>query len=111
MARISETTGGKMAAAIKASGAGADAGEVPSSGSEFADNNLSGDAGGGGWINQTGGFSALSEADQERAIQSHAEWQAKSEGNTFGVEDYVSYVQERQQERNAEAASFVNKKA
>ncbi|EIG6294475.1 conjugal transfer protein TrbL [Salmonella enterica] len=62
-------------------------------------------------MNQTGGFSELSEADQAQAMESHAEWQAKSEGNTFGVEDYVSYVQERQQERNAEAASFVNKKA
>ena len=119
MARIAETTGGKMAAAIKASGAGAasggdaGAGAAPSAGSEFTGNNLGGDGGGGGdgWINQTGGFSELSEADQAQAMESHAEWQAKSEGNTFGVEDYVSYVQERQQERNAEAASFVNKKA
>ncbi|WP_216355711.1 hypothetical protein [Alcaligenes faecalis] len=39
----------------------------------------------------------------------YAEWQAKSEGNTFDVEDYVSYVQERQQERNTEIDAFVNR--
>lgn len=115
MERIADTTGGKIAAAIKGSGTeavGAGAGAAPaapSAGSEFTGNNLGGDAGGGGWINQTGGFSELSEADQAQAMESHAEWQANSEGNTFGVEDYVSYAQERQQERNAEVASFVNK--
>ena len=115
MERIADTTGGKIAAAIKGSGTeavGAGAGAAPaapSAGSEFTGNSLGGDAGGGGWINQTGGFSELSEADQAQAMESHAEWQANSEGNTFGVEDYVSYAQERQQERNAEVASFVNK--
>lgn len=107
MDRIADTAGGKMAAAIKASGAGAGsdagAGAAPGTGSEFTGNNLGGDA--GGWINQTGGFSELSEADQARASESHAEWRAKNEGNTFGVEDYVLYMQERQQEQ----ASFLDK--
>jgi len=85
MDRIAKTTGGKMAAAIKASGAG----------------------GGDGWINQSGGFSALPKAAKAQAIKSHTEWQAKSKDNTLGVEDYVSYAQER----NAEIADFVNKKA
>ncbi|UPU47218.1 conjugal transfer protein TrbL [Xanthomonas translucens] len=62
-------------------------------------------------MNQTGGFASLSESDQEQARESHAQWQARSTSNTFGVEDYVSYVQERQQERKAEVASFVSKKA
>lgn len=97
MDRIADTAGGKMAAAIKASGAGAGSdagtGAAPSTGSEFTGNNLGGDA--GGWINQTGGFSELSEADPAQATESHAEWQAKNEGNTFGVEDYVLYMQER----------------
>ncbi|KTT31336.1 conjugal transfer protein TrbL [Pseudomonas oryzihabitans] len=110
--RIAGTTGGKIAAAIKSSGGGTD-----DNAGEFSGNSLGGDGGsfGGGsdsgWNNQTGGFSELSEADQDKARESHAAWQEKSPGNTFGVEDYVSYVQERQQERKAEVASFVNKKA
>lgn len=39
----------------------------------------------------------------------YAEWQAKSEGNTFNVEDYISYVQEPQQERNSEIDASVNR--
>jgi len=63
----------------------------------------SGDTGGGatpGWVAQTGGFDNLSPADQAKASAAHAEWQESNpERNTFGVNDYVSYVQERHQER------------
>ena len=86
------------------------AGDNVASGSDVLTSMWGGDGGGGdagGWINQTGGFGELSETDQMQAIESHAEWQAKNEGNAFDVEDYVSYAQER----NAEVASFVNKKA
>ena len=66
--------------------------------------------GGTGWINQTDGFDGLSREDQEEARQAHAEWQERDpEKHTFDVEDYVSYAQERQQERNSEIASFVKK--
>ncbi|MBA4501474.1 conjugal transfer protein TrbL [Marinobacterium sp. 3-1745] len=65
---------------------------------------------GTGWMNQTGGFDGLSSEDQEEARQAHAEWQERDpEKHTFDVEDYVSYAQERQQERNEEVASFVKK--
>lgn len=63
-----------------------------------------------GWMNQTGGFDDLSSEDQEEARQAHAEWQERDpEKHAFDVEDYVSYAQERQQERNEEVASFVKK--
>lgn len=62
------------------------------------------------WMNQIGGFDSLSREDQEEARQAHAEWQERNpEKHTFDVEDYVSYAQERQQERNEEVASFVKK--
>ncbi|EGR0728313.1 conjugal transfer protein TrbL [Vibrio cholerae] len=52
----------------------------------------------------------MSSEDQEEARQAHAEWQERDpEKHTFDVEDYVSYAQERQQERNEEVASFVKK--
>ncbi|MGO2319113.1 MAG: conjugal transfer protein TrbL [Vibrio toranzoniae] len=61
-------------------------------------------------MNKTGGFDSLSSEDQEKARQSHAEWQERDpEKHTSNVEDYVSYAQERQQERNEEVASFVKK--
>ncbi|ASG04979.1 conjugal transfer protein TrbL [Vibrio anguillarum] len=42
--------------------------------------------------------------------QAHAEWQERDpEKHTFDVEEYVSYAQARQQERNEEVASFVKK--
>jgi len=112
-ARISDTVGGKIAAAIKGTGEKAK-NATDSAGtdttSEFSGNSLGGDTGGGeGWINQTGGFNELSEADQKKAEKSHTEWKARSEGNTFGLDDYVSYVQERQQERRSEVENFVNK--
>ncbi|MBG5971836.1 conjugal transfer protein TrbL [Proteus vulgaris] len=66
--------------------------------------------GGTGWMNQTSGFDDLSSEDQEEARQAHAEWQERApEKHTFDVEDYVSYAQERQQERNEEVACFVKK--
>ncbi|HIF5682067.1 TPA: conjugal transfer protein TrbL [Vibrio parahaemolyticus] len=61
-------------------------------------------------MNKTGGFDSLSSEEQEKARQSHAEWLERDpEKNTSDVEDYVSYAQERQQERNEEVASFVNR--
>lgn len=64
----------------------------------------------GGWANQTGGFEALSSEDQNKARQSHAEWQACApEKNTSDVRDYVSYAQERQQDLNEEVSAFVNR--
>ncbi|HHX8632434.1 TPA: conjugal transfer protein TrbL [Vibrio diabolicus] len=61
-------------------------------------------------MNQTGGFDGLSSEDQEEALKAHAEWQERDpEKHPFDVEDYVSYAQERQQERNEEVASFVKK--
>ncbi|MFW1378337.1 conjugal transfer protein TrbL [Vibrio parahaemolyticus] len=58
-------------------------------------------------MNKTGGFDSLSSEDQEKARQSHAEWQERDpEKHTSDVEDYVSY----KQERNEEVASFVNRK-
>ncbi|WP_326570069.1 conjugal transfer protein TrbL [Vibrio antiquarius] len=61
-------------------------------------------------MNKTGGFDSLSSEDQEKARQSHAEWQERDpEKHASNVEDYVSYAQERQQERNEEVASFVKK--
>lgn len=108
--RVSETAGGKLAASIRASMEPSKADNTDAA--AFDGDSLGGagaTGGGDGWINQTGGFSKLSQADQAKAAESHAEWQAKSEGNTFGVEDYVSYVQERQQERNSEIDAFVNR--
>ncbi|EHM8621305.1 conjugal transfer protein TrbL [Escherichia coli] len=61
-------------------------------------------------MNQTGGFDGLSSEDQEEARKAHAEWQERDpEKHIFDVEDYVSYAQERQQERSEEVASFVKK--
>lgn len=124
MQRIGDTIGGKIAAAIKGQGAvpgqgGGETGNAGDSGSSdsgasdsspsFDSDSLSG-GNGGGWVNQSGGFDALSSEDQDKARQSHAEWQARDpEKHTFDVGDYVSYAQERQQERNEEVTSFVNK--
>lgn len=121
--RIAETTGGKIAAAINSLGqqqGDSDTGNTGDSGStdsgasddspSFDSDSLSGGGSDSGWINQTGGFDALSSEDQDIARQSHAEWQARDpKKHTFDVGEYVSYAQERQQERNEEVASFVNK--
>lgn len=109
--RVGETAGGKLAASIRESMEPAGDSGGDSSSATFEANSLGGEgsSGSGGWMHQTGGFSNLSEADQAQAMESHAEWQAKSQGNTFGVEDYVSYAQDRQQERNAEVEGFVSR--
>ncbi|WP_020405871.1 P-type conjugative transfer protein TrbL [Hahella ganghwensis] len=109
MGRIAETTGGKIATAIK--GMGSDSGDsIGSTGMDSGSGSEGSGSEGSGWINQTGGFSSLSPEDQEKASESHAEWQESNpERNTFDVEDYVSYVQEHQQQRNSEIAGFVNK--
>ncbi|MGL4447819.1 MAG: P-type conjugative transfer protein TrbL [Aeromonas sp.] len=98
--RVAQTTGGKMAAAIRAS--------APRAATEFSGNQLGPDA---SWLNQQGGFSQLSTADQQQARAAHAQWQKRSADNQLTLDDYVTYVQTRQQERNAEAAQFVQKDA
>lgn len=60
-----------------------------------------------GWISQSGGFSELSESDQEEARQ--ATLTGKPAKHTFDVEGCVDYAQEKQRERNEEIASFVIK--
>ncbi|MEZ8062662.1 MULTISPECIES: conjugal transfer protein TrbL [Vibrio] len=61
-------------------------------------------------MNQNEGFDGLSSEDQEEVRQAHAEWQERDpEKHIFDVEDYVSYSQEQQQERNEEVANFVKK--
>ena len=109
--KANQTVGGRLASSIRESmepKSDNDAGSVDqvSDTASFDSDSLSG--GNGGWVNQTGGFDALSSEDQDKARQSHAEWQARDpEKHAFDVGDYVSYAQERQQERNEEVASFV----
>ena len=56
-------------------GDGSSDGQSPSFGSD----SLGGQE---GWINQRGGFSELSESDQEEARQAHADWQERDPENT-----------------------------
>lgn len=111
--KANQTAGGRLASSIresmepKSDNYSGSADQVSDSAS-FDSDSLSG--GNCGWVNQTGGFDALSREDQDKARQSHAEWQARDpEKHTFDVEGYVSYAQERQQERNEEVASLVKK--
>lgn len=112
--KANQTAGGRLASSIRESmepKGDNDAGSADqvSDSASFDSDSLSG-GNGGGWVNQSGGFDALSSEDQDKARQSHAEWQARDpEKHTFDVGDYVSYAQERQQERNSEVASFVNR--
>lgn len=112
--KANQTAGGRLASSIRESmepNSNNDAGSADqvSDTASFDSDSLSG-GNGGGWVNQTGGFDALSNEDQDKARQSHAEWQARDpEKHTFDVGDYVSYAQKRQQERNEEVASFVNR--
>ncbi len=112
--KANQTAGGRLASSIRESmepKSDNDAGSADqvSDTASFDSDSLSG-GNGGGWVNQTGGFDALSSEDQDKARQSHAEWQARDpEKHTFDVGDYVSYAQERQHERNEEVASFVNR--
>lgn len=104
---VNQTAGGRLATSIRESmesnGDNKESVEGNSSLS-FDSDSLSGDN--GGWINKTSGFDSLSSEDQEKARQSHAEWQERDpEKNTSDVEDYVSYMQER----NEEIASFVKR--
>ncbi|MGO3215495.1 MAG: P-type conjugative transfer protein TrbL [Halomonas sp.] len=117
--KVGQTAGGRLASSIR-EGIGQsegsnneqdgdtteEGGDNPSFGSDSL-----GGSNEGSWINQTGGFDSLSNEDQANARQSHAEWQERdSEQHTFDVGEYVLYAQERQQERNDEVASFVNRK-
>jgi len=98
---IGETFGGRVADQIT--------GGASSEGGESATNTSSGASEGGGgsevsdrppdsWMSQSGGFDALSQEDQEVARDMHSEWKQRNpEGNTFGIDDYVGYVQERHQ--------------
>lgn len=53
------------------------------------------------WINQSGGFDALSEKNKQIAIQSHADWVERNpEKHTFDLKAYVEYVQERKAVRS-----------
>ncbi len=108
---VNQTAGGRLATSIRESmESNGDNNESANNNSSpsFSSDSLSGEN--GGWKNQTGGFDSLSSEDQEKARQSHAEWQERDpEKYTSDVEDYVSYAQERQQERNEEVASFVNR--
>ncbi|HIF5859357.1 P-type conjugative transfer protein TrbL [Vibrio alginolyticus] len=94
-----------------AKGSGSDSNDSSDDYSEstsFDNNSLSGDS--SGWVTQTGGFDALSSEDQDKACDAHDEWLERDpETHTFNVEDYVSYAQKRQHERNQEVASFVNR--
>ncbi|MGP5563444.1 P-type conjugative transfer protein TrbL [Vreelandella alkaliphila] len=117
-AKVSQTAGGRLASSIR-EGMGqsdgsaqeqkSDATGEGSNAPSFGSNSLGG-SDQGGWVNQTGGFDSLSSEDQNKARQSHAEWQARDpEKHTFDVGAYVSYTQERQQERDEEVTSFVNR--
>jgi len=112
--KANQTAGGRLASSIRESmepKSDNDAGSADqvSDTASFDGDSLSG-GNGCGWVNQTGGFDALSSEDQDKARQSHAEWQARDqEKHTFDVGGYVSFAQERQQERNEEVASFVNR--
>ncbi|REG79370.1 hypothetical protein [Marinomonas pollencensis] len=108
--KVSQTAGGRLASSIRESmDTGSDSmGDQEEEGSS---DGLSPSFGGQeGWINQSGGFSELSESDQEEARQAHADRQERDpEKHTFDVEDYVDYAQEKQRERNEEIASFVGR--
>lgn len=64
------------------------------------------------WMFETGGYEALSQAQQESAQRSHERWLASgTEGRprTMGLEDYVSHVQEKEAEARAKAGERVPK--
>jgi type IV secretion system protein TrbL len=110
---IGDTFGGRAAEHIKSSGAtNFDMDGVMPTPSNPEAGSAGGGEGGegaesGGWINETGGYNALSPEDQAKASESHAEWQdSNPDRNTYGVEDYVSYVQDKQQERNASMSNL-----
>lgn len=53
------------------------------------------------WVVQDGGFSQLSETDQDKARDAHTEWQSRNpERHTFDLYQYVSYVQEKHKNEN-----------
>ena len=103
------TVGANMAQTMRAERMGMTPAESPHTGGP-ASSPMSGSIGpgeGGGnapapWYAQSGGFESLSLNDQGRAAEAHAEWQeADPDRHTFGVEDYVSYTQDKHQERQA----------
>lgn len=109
--KVNQTAGGRLASSIRESmePKGDNDDGADSASPSFDSDSLSG-GNGAGWVNRSAGFDALSSEQQDKARQSHAEWQARDpDKHTFDVGDYVSYAQERQQERNEEVASFVNR--
>lgn len=88
-AKISNTAGGRLAEAIKAS-----SGQTPAVNAGGTKTSSTGTAA-GGWAGQSGGFDSLSSSDKNKATQAHALWQESNpEKNTFDLNSYVSYVQE-----------------
>lgn len=63
----------------------------------------------GPWIQQVGGFNALSDNNKEKAREAYEVWVNENpHKHTFGLEEYVSYVQERHQIEADEADSSFN---
>lgn len=88
-AKISNTAGGRLAEAIKAS-----SGQTPAVNAGGTKTSSTGTAA-GGWAGQSGGFDSLSSSDKNKATQAHALWQESNpERNTFDLNSYVSHVQE-----------------
>lgn len=55
------------------------------------------------WIEQSSGFRGLSNEDKEKAQKAYSEWvQSDPKRNTYSLESYVSYVQEKRQEEQAD---------
>ncbi len=68
------------------------------------------DAGGGAWMSQNGGFSALSAEDKQQAIQSHLRWQSQDPAqNTLDLDGYVSRLQTQPQEARQEVDDFIKR--
>ena len=86
--RVSQSAGGKLAAAIRANNSKDTPSDTPSSNSKASQS--------GGWAGKTGGLQGLSSADKSRAKKAHSEWQSSNPSrNTFDLNSYVSYVQEQ----------------
>ena len=53
------------------------------------------------WMSQSGGYDALSAPHQASADRSYAAWEQANPAAAakYGIEDYVSYVQDKQAER------------
>jgi len=100
---VADTFGGRVASQISGGDSApesASSGDSSSTGESADDKPPPADT----WMDKTGGFDALSADEQAHARSMHSEWQGQSEKNTFGLDQYVDYVQERQAERNNQGA-------